>query len=76
MAHAPDKVKITVEGENGSEVLELTRKDYVALRAAVKKAEKNQEWSDEINDILDKGKVVKTAGTLNTMGDGWGWTSN
>lgn len=64
-------VLLRIESEDGSELVSIA--NGVAMQ--IKKLLKNsKEWPEEVNELLDKGKVVDIAGVVNTMGDGHGWT--
>lgn len=64
---------ILVESEGGTEIVKLTAANLKKIKRLMEVAQEEGEWPDEVNDILDEGEIVQVAGTLNTMGDGWGW---
>lgn len=67
---ATDNVMIIVESEEGTQVLSFDRKTVERIKQLLLSSE---EWPDEVNQLLDQGTPADITGTVNTMGDGWGW---
>jgi len=68
-----DTVLVRVESEAGTEVLEFLRGDAEQIKSLMLAAENTSEYPFEVNDIIDRGKPIPLFGSVNTMGDGWGW---
>lgn len=67
---------ITIDSECDTYTIEVSAADLKKIKKLMAKATDEGEWPDAVNDILDKYEPIETAGTLNTMGDGWGWYDN
>lgn len=72
-ASGSDKVFVQIESEEGSYVVEMSKEDAATAKKLLTKAMRSDEWPDEVNTIIDRSKKLRLAGTINTMGDGWGW---
>lgn len=69
-------VLVTVATEDGTDVVEMTVEDATEVKKLLKKAQRNGEWDDKIDIILDRSKRLETIGTIVTMSDGFGWYRN
>lgn len=67
------KVLVTIASEDGDYIVEMTEADMIEAKALLRKAQRKGEWPDAVNDIIDRSRKLKTVGSINTMGDGWGW---
>jgi len=63
-------VLLQVESESGTELISIDQASATKIKKLLQGAE---DWPDEVNELLDKGRVIDIAGVVNTMGDGWGW---
>ena len=68
-----DPVLVQITSEGGDSVVSMMPGDAAKVRALLKEAD---EWPDEVNDILNRARPLNVVGTVNTMGDGWGWYEN
>jgi 3-dehydroquinate synthase class II len=63
-------VILQIQSEGGTELVSIDQGSATQIKKLLKGA---KEWPDEVNELLDKGKVIEVAGIVNTMGDGFGW---
>lgn len=66
-------VLLRIESECGTEILSIDKEHADRIKLLLEGALKDGEWPDEVNDLLELGHTVPMHGTVNTMGDGWGW---
>lgn len=70
------KVLVRIYSEEETYVVEMTKLQADICKKLLTNAVKTgDDWPDKVGDILDKCKRrdVKVVGSINTMGDGWGW---
>lgn len=66
-------VFVQVASEDETYVVVMSKEDAERAKQLLQKSMRNGEWNDEVNTILDRSKRLSTIGTINTMGDGFGW---
>lgn len=72
-------VSLVSESEEGTQTVRMTIADAkLAKKLLNAQSRKNDggEWPDEVNAIIDRSEIVPIYGTINSMGDGWGWYTN
>jgi hypothetical protein len=65
-------IMVVSESEDGNEIVELDEADALECKRLLEKGREIDEWPDEVNDILDKGRKIKMP-IIDTSGDNWGW---
>jgi len=66
------KVLLQLETENGTEILSIDVASAIKIKQLLQRA-RGEDFPDEVNELLDRGRVVDVVGIVNTSGDGWGW---
>jgi len=69
----PDEVFVRIESEEDTRIVIMSRIDAEELKKIMLKAQKTNEYPEQVNAIIDRGREIDLFGSVNTMGDGWGW---